>query len=74
MDYSLPGSSVHGDSQGKNTGMDNHVPLQEMGAFKNTNAGISAPEVWIWLFLNWRKAHYMMQNMLSRLKTAASKS
>ena len=28
MDYSLPGSSVHGDSPGKNTGVGYHVLLQ----------------------------------------------
>ena len=28
MDYSLPGSSVHGDSPGKNTGVGCHVFLQ----------------------------------------------
>ena len=28
MDYSLPGSSVHGDSPGQNTGMGSHSLLQ----------------------------------------------
>ena len=28
MDYSPPGSSVHGDSAGKNTGVDYHTLLQ----------------------------------------------
>ena len=28
MDYSLPGSSVHGDSPGKNTGVGSHGLLQ----------------------------------------------
>ena len=28
MDYSLPGSSVHGDSPGKNTGLGSHSLLQ----------------------------------------------
>ena len=28
MDYSLPGSSVHGDSPGKNTGVGYHALLQ----------------------------------------------
>ena len=28
MDCSLPGSSVHGDSPGKNTGVGCHSPLQ----------------------------------------------
>ena len=30
MDCSLPGSSVHGDSQGKNTGVGCHSLLQEI--------------------------------------------
>ena len=33
MDCSLPGSSVHGDSPGKNTGVDCHALLQ--GIFLN---------------------------------------
>ena len=28
MDYSLPGSSVHGDSPGKNTGLGGHALVQ----------------------------------------------
>ena len=30
MDYSLPGSSVHGDSPGKNTGVGCHALLREI--------------------------------------------
>ena len=30
MDYSLPGSSVHGDSPGKNTGVSCHALLQDL--------------------------------------------
>ena len=38
MDYSLPGSSVHGDSPGKNTGEDCHALLQ--GIFLNQGSSI----------------------------------
>ena len=37
MDYSLPGSSVHGDSPGKNTGVDWHSLLQRIFPTQGSN-------------------------------------
>ena len=39
-DYNPPGSSVHGDSPGKNTGMGCHVFLQEVFPTQRSNPGI----------------------------------
>ena len=41
MDCSLSGSSVHGDSPGKNTGVSCHVPLQ--GTFPTQGWNLSLP-------------------------------
>ena len=40
MDYSLPGSSVHGDSLGKNTGVGCHVLLQGIFPTQGLNPGL----------------------------------
>ena len=40
MDYSLPGSSVHGDSPGKNTGVGCHFLLQGIFPTQGSNPGI----------------------------------
>ena len=40
MDYSLPGSSVHGDSPGKNTGVCCHALLQEIFPTQGLNRGL----------------------------------
>ena len=40
MDYSLPGSSVHGDSPGKNTGMGCHTLLQGIFPTQGSNPGL----------------------------------
>ena len=40
MDCILPGSSVHGDSPGKNTGVDCHAFLQEIFPTQGSNPGI----------------------------------
>ena len=40
MDCSLPGSSVHGDSPGKNTGVDCHAVLQEIFSNQGSNPGL----------------------------------
>ena len=40
MDYSLPGSSVHGDSPGKNTGVDCHALLQRVLPTGGSNPGL----------------------------------
>ena len=37
MNYSLPGSSVHGDSLGKNTGVDCHALLQGISLTQGSN-------------------------------------
>ena len=40
MDYSPPGSSVHGDSPGKNTGMHSHSLLQRIYLTQGSNPGL----------------------------------
>ena len=40
MDCSLPGSSVHGDSPGKNTGVGSHALLQGIFPIKGSNLGL----------------------------------
>ena len=40
MDYSPPGSSVHGDSPGKNTGVGCHDLLQEIFPTQGLNPGL----------------------------------
>ena len=40
MDYSLPGSSVHGDSPGKNTGVGCYAFLQRIFLIQGSNSGL----------------------------------
>ena len=40
MDYSLPGSSIHGDSPGKNTGVGCHALLQGIFPTQGSNPGL----------------------------------
>ena len=40
MDYSPPGSSIHGDSLGKNTGVDCHAFLQGIFPTQGSNPGL----------------------------------
>ena len=40
IDCSLPGSSVHGDSPGKNTGVDCHTLLQRIFPTQRSNPGL----------------------------------
>ena len=40
MDYSLTGSSVHGDSPGKNTGVSRRTLLQEIFPTQGSNRGL----------------------------------
>ena len=40
MDYSLPGSSVHGDSPGKNSGVDCHALLQGIFPIQGANPSL----------------------------------
>ena len=44
MDCRLPGSSVHGDSPGKNTGVDCHALLQGIFPTQGSNSGIERPK------------------------------
>ena len=41
MDWSPPGFSVHGDSPGKNTGVDCHAHLQRIFPTQGSNPGIT---------------------------------
>ena len=40
IDYSLPGSSLHGDSPGKNTGVGSHALLQVIFPTQGSNPGL----------------------------------
>ncbi|CAN0506048.1 unnamed protein product [Rangifer tarandus platyrhynchus] len=42
MDYSLPGSSAHGDSPGKNIGVSSHSPLQGIFMTQRLNPALWA--------------------------------
>ena len=44
MDCSMPGSSVHGDSPGKNTGVGCHFLLQGIFPTQGSNPGLPALE------------------------------
>ena len=43
MDHSLPGSSVHGDSPGKNTGVGYHALLQGIFPTQGSNPRLMSP-------------------------------
>ena len=45
MDYNLPGSSVHGDSPGKNSGVGGHALLQGIFLTQGLNSGL---QHWRW--------------------------
>ena len=45
MDCSPPGSSVHGSSPGKNTGMDSHSLLQGMFPAQGLNLGVHCRQI-----------------------------
>ena len=53
MDCSPPGSSVHGDSPGKNTGMGCHALLQEIFPFRVEPMSFRSPALGWWFFTNW---------------------
>ena len=57
IDGSLPGSSVHGDSPGKNAGVGCHVLLQEILPTWGLNAGLP----------HWRQALYRVSQQSSSL-------
>ena len=46
MDYSLPGSSVHGDLPGKSTGVDCHALLQGIFLTQGSNPYLLCPLHW----------------------------
>ena len=52
MDCSLPGSFVHGDSLGKNTGVGSHALLQGIFPTQGSNLG----------FLHWRWILYQLSH------------
>ena len=52
IDYSRPGSSVHGDSPGKNTGVGCHALLQGIFPTQRSNPGL----------LYWRRILYPMKH------------
>ena len=56
IDCSPPGSSVHGDSLGKNTGVDCHTLLQGIFPTQGLNLG----------FLHWRQILYHLSYCTAR--------
>ena len=60
VDCSLPGSSVHGDSPGKNTGVGCHAHLQ--GIFPTQGSNPSLPHCrWILYCLSHRESPFLLQ-------------
>ena len=55
MDCSLPGSSVHGDSPGRNTGVDSHSLLQGIFPNQRLNPGL-LPCRWVFCCLSRQEA------------------
>ena len=53
VDCSMWGSSVHGDSPGKNTGMGCHALLQEIFPFRVEPMSFRSPALGWWFFTNW---------------------
>ena len=56
MDCSLPDSSVHGDSPGKNTGVGCHALFQEIFSTQGLNPGLPHCR-WILYHLSHRESH-----------------
>ena len=61
MDYSLPGSSVHGDSPGKNTGVDWHALLQGIFPTQGLNQCLLC-------FLHWQVGYLPLVQKYRRRK------
>ena len=55
IDCSLPGSSVHGDSPGKNTGVGCHALLQAIFPTQGSNPGLPHCHIYMNTFNNRRK-------------------
>ena len=65
MDCSLPGSSVHGDSPGKNTGVSCHSLLQQIFPTQGLNPGLLHCR---WIFLTiWATREFSSVQSLSRV-------
>ena len=64
MDCSPLGSSVHGDSPGKNTGVGCHAPLQEIFPIQGSNLGL----------LHYKQIRYHMSHQGRKVKVLATQS
>ena len=62
MDYSLPGSSVHGDSPGKNTAVGCHVLLQGIFPTQGWNPGLPHCR-WILYHLSYQGSHNLCKEL-----------
>jgi len=62
MGYSLPGSSVYGDSPGKNTGVGCHFLLQEI--FPTQGLNLNLPHL-----LHCKKIHYQQATWEAHLQS-----
>ena len=72
MDCSSPGSSVHGDSSGKNIRVDCHALLQGIFPIQGSNPGLSHCRqilyclshqlTWIWTRIEWNIAHKLKRS------------
>ena len=60
MDCSLPDSSVHGDSSGKNTGVGCHARLQGIFPTQGLNPGLSNCR-WILYHLNYQGSPQILE-------------
>ena len=65
MDCSLPGSSVHGDSPGKNTGVGCHALLQGIFPTQGSNPGLSLCR-WILCILSHQGSPSKKHNQLNK--------
>ena len=65
MDCSLPGSSVHGDSPGKNAGVGCHVLFQGNFLTQELNWDLLHCR-WILYQLSYREGHYIIETKLRR--------
>ena len=60
MDYSLPGSSVHGDSSGRNTGVGCHLILQRVFLTQEWNQALLHCG-WILSQLSYQESPYVSE-------------
>ena len=64
MDCSLPGSSVHGDSPGKNTGLDCHALLQGIFPTQGSNPGLPQCK-WILHHLSYQGSPHIYTSIIT---------